>query len=164
MIIEFHDDEIENAVQGTLGSRAGINGTIEYAYQAEMWVQEMRDIPSCPFTRVFAISGGQVYAIWKRNTDGTMSYVARSPAHDGEWQLPFVHPGATVVVVAMLGEHVASVDDATPWAAEQLRYPNVACATLLDADGVVMAWERGPDGPVLVARGPRPFPNRTTAN
>lgn len=165
MIIEFHDDEFDDVAQDTLYSCAGINGTIEYAYQAEMWVQqEMRDASPCPFTRAFAVGGGHIYAVWKRNTDGTMSYVARDPTYNGEWQLPYVHPQATAVTTAMLGEDVASVNDAARWAAEQFRHPDVACAALLDAHGVVMAWERGPDGPILVARGPRPFPNCTAAS
>lgn len=165
MIIEFHDDEVDDVVRGTLLGRAGAGGTIEYAYQAEMWVQqEMRDVLSCPIVRAFAVGCDHVAAVWKRNADGTMSYVARSTTYDGEWQLPYVHPEAAAVATAMLGEDAASVDDASRWAVEQFRQRDVACAVLLDAHGVVMAWERGSEGPVVVARGPRPFPVRTAAS
>lgn len=160
MIIEFHDNDVGNTSVGTLFGRVGHNGTIDYAYQVEMWVQDtFKD--SFPITRAYAIGNGKVYAVWKRDLAGKTFYVARDSGYDGEWQLPNAYPGATEVVTAMLSREVSSIDVAARWAAEQL-CDGVACAVLLDEEGMIAAWERGPEGPILVARSPRPLPTRDT--
>lgn len=152
MIIEFHDNDTGNA-QGTLCCRVGHKSTVEYAYQAEMWVQDMFHDPSS-LVRAYIVDYDSVYAVLKRDPNGKICYVARDPEYNGEWQLPYAYPGATAVAATMLGEEVKSMDDATRWASEQLR-GEVACAVLLDEHGVVAAWERGPEGPTLVAINPR---------
>jgi len=155
-MIEFHDNEIDNTAQGTLGFRCGHNGTIEFAYQVEMWIQEMfGDHPS--ITRAYALSNGVVLAAWYRNSDRQMHYVARHPNYDGQWELPHLYPEATKLATATLGREVVSLEDAKLWATAELKRREVACAILLDEVGMLMAWERSPEGPVLVARSPRPL-------
>jgi hypothetical protein len=152
MIIELHDSEVDNKHEGSLAGRVGREGTIEYAYQGEMWVQEIfGDEPS--IVRAYAIIGGEVAVIWHKNSEGVVSYVARSNYWEGQWQLPFLY-SSTLIAQAMLGRGVNSMEEAAQWAELTLQ-GDCACAVLMDNDGFVAAWEMGPEGLILAARSPR---------
>lgn len=153
MIIEFHDDALGDP-RGTLGMRVGRQGTIELAYQAEEYVRDyFRSYPV--IRRAYALDNdySYVYAVWKRDLDGNTCYVAKSPEFNGEWDLPYVFPEATNMVVALLGAGVKPLD-VEQWALGEIR-GTIACAVLLDPEGLVAAWEKGPDNPILVAKSPR---------
>jgi hypothetical protein len=150
MYVEHHDDEIESE-EGTLRGR--LTRPVDYTYQAEMWAQDM--LESSMTRRVYAFAGGSVYAVWGRDHD-IKSYVARSPAYDGTWELPFFYPNVTTIATAVLGREVASFEDATHWA-EQALSSDIATAVLLDKDGVLAAWEGGIEGFRLMSKSPRPL-------
>lgn len=163
MIIECHDSEVESP-GGTLFGRAGTGGSIEYPYQAEMWVQEMLTAATC---RVYVHDHtlGYVYAVWSRDQNGTLHYVAKAKDWLGEWQLPFLTE-ARLISTAILGDEshceIRTLDEGAQWAAEQLLDPTIATAIVVDKDGVLAAWEKNKNGPVLVAKGPRPLPPPAT--
>ena len=156
MIVEFHDNQTDNLAQGTLRGRVGHDGTVEHAYQAEMWLQEVFGIEHA-ITRAYVIGQNDICAILKQDNRQKIEYVGRSPHYSGEWQLPFAYAGMTAIATTILGETVKSVNQGAEWAAGQLQ-GDVACAALLDEEGMLAAWEKGPSGIVLVARSPRPIP------
>lgn len=161
MKIEFHDGYVNNLLQGTLCAEAGKDGTIEYAYQAEIWVQDILQDPS-PITRAFLVDYGKdyatVYAVYRRDPDGKLCCVGKRSDYDSEWRLPYSHLGATTIVTALGGNRTDEnlIANMEKWAADQLK-GIVSCAVLLDEYGIVAAWERGNHEPVLIARGPRVF-------
>jgi hypothetical protein len=157
MIVEAHDHEIENVTHGTLVATAGRLGTIEYVYQGEMYVQMMlADKPSA--RRFYAHEGGVLLAAWARDEQGRVSYIARDPRYGGSWKLPYLNPITHEIIAARLGRDVQDLDEAARWTAAQLQN-TVATAILFDRDGILAAWEKGLDGPILVAKSPRPLPS-----
>lgn len=155
MIVEHHDDEV-NEGQNSLRGNAGYKGgSICYAYQGEMWAQEMI---ADKLTRRIYIHSGDVLAVWAHDERGTVSYVAKSPRWDGEWQLPLLYPDRTDIAILRLEAedrfNTNKMSGVATWAAEQLKRANIATAVALDKNGVVCAWEPGNTGPTLVAKGP----------
>jgi hypothetical protein len=57
---------------------------------------------------------------------------------------------------------VHNFDEALEWATTWL-VGSIVTAVVLDKDGVLAAWEKDTNGPLLVAKGPRPFPGAVAA-
>ncbi|NTW14104.1 MAG: hypothetical protein HGA31_03685 [Candidatus Moranbacteria bacterium] len=157
MKIEFHDEEIDNAEQGTLVLATG--DSIDYAYQAETHVQLWCSDET--IKRSFVRTQNLVLAVFRRNADGTISYVARHESYGGTWELPSAYEGITGIVTLRLGQDVDSADVDIEMIAEHFMN-DVAMVVLLDDDGILCAWERQSEGmPLLVARSPRPLSKST---
>ena len=153
IIVEHHDNKLDE--KGTLIGLVGKEGSVEYAYQAEMWAQELLNTGT---HRVYAYGYRTALAVWAYTDKGDTFYVGHAKGWSGEWQLPFL-TDATGVATAIFGQKdIGTMDEAAAWAAGQLAQANIATAVVLDQDGVLAAWEKGPEGPALVAKGPRPLP------
>lgn len=155
MVIEFHDDHIENGVDGSLRSFAGRLGTIEYAYQAEMWIQDILGDPNT-IRRAYAIGRFFVHAIWAKTPDQKIHYIAKSSLFNGRWELPHLYPERTQLVTILLGREVKSWDDAQQWVIKNFG-DDIATIVLFDVEGLLAAWEKTGDNEVtLIAKNARP--------
>lgn len=148
--IELHDNALDDP-RGTKNATVGRGGTIDYVYQVEMWLQDDSVTERASWVRAYAMAHGVVQAAWRRDADGALQYVGRTPEYDGEWQLPFASPNATKPVTGRWGTDATTMEEATAWAATQLRQEDVATVVMLDDAGLFAAWEPGEDGPQLVA-------------
>lgn len=152
MIIEHHDNEVASD-KGTLLGRAGMGGTIEYPYQAEMWV---KDLMGGSTRRIYVYDTYQVWAVFSQ--DGPRY---RVPEWTGEWQVASASPYKNIATAFCGPERhhlVHNLDEAEVWAKKWCYAADIGTAVVLDKDGVLLSYERGPEGPVLVAKGPRPLP------
>lgn len=152
MIIEHHDDEVGHD-RGTLLGRVGMGGTIEYPYQAEMWV---KDLMSGSTRRIYIYDTYQVFAVFSQ--DGPRYLV---PEWTGEWKVVSASPYRNIATAFCGPEQhhlVHNLDEAEVWARKWCHAADIGTAVVLDKDGVLLAYERGPEGPVLMAKGPRPLP------
>lgn len=162
IIIEAHDNQLDNITQGTLAGTIGRkHGTIEYDYQAEQWLSDI-SADGYDFSRAYFIRDGEPIAAWRHTANKEFSCISHTTDYDGAWrtETPYVYDDAMVIVAAHLGREVLTIEQGEAWANERL-IGAVATAMLLDKQGIFAAWERGtPESPgaVLVARGPQHFP------
>lgn len=151
-VIELHDDEVDNMTDGTLVAHIGRrHGTIEYAYQVEMHLQ---DVLGAKWRRAYLKTADKVKAVWVRDMkSGAVQYLARDASYDGEWVLPFVAAPDAHIAVGIWGSDIQTNADAFDWAVTQLS--NAATAIVLNHGEIRSAWELVNGVPELVARGPR---------
>lgn len=159
IIIEAHDNQLDNVVQGTLAGTIGRkNGTIEYEYQAERWLSEISE-DGYDFSRAYFLRDGEPIAAWRHNTNKSFSCIGHTNDYNGAWraETPHVYEDAMLLSAARLGREVLTMQQGETWASERL-VGAVATVVLLNEQGVVAAWERGtaesPEA-ILVARGPQ---------
>lgn len=150
-VIELHDNEIHNQAQGTRAGTIGRQGSIEYPYQVEMFVQDVLDRN---WRRAYVKIFNNVVAIFARDVvTGSVSYLFRAKEYGGEWQLPFVTSPDAQVAVANWGADVKTDHEAAAWATQSLT-GNVITAVVLDHDDIRAAWELVNGSPQLISRGP----------
>jgi predicted metal-dependent hydrolase len=150
-VIELHDDQIDNQKDGTLVAHIGRrHGTIEYAYQVEMHLQ---DVLEKKWRRAYLKTGNKVNAIWVRNMKtGAVQYLARDASYDGEWVLPFVGSSNAHIAVGIWGSNACTDAEALNWATAQLK--KAVTAIILDRGEIRFAWELVNGSPKLITRGP----------
>ncbi|HJQ08261.1 MAG TPA: hypothetical protein VJ836_02130 [Candidatus Saccharimonadales bacterium] len=159
IIIEAHDNRLDDVTQGTLAVTIGRkNGTIEYDYQAEQWLSDISE-DGYDFSRAYFLKNGEPIAAWRHDETKRFSCIGHSTDYEGAWRIetPYVYEDAMLIVAARLGREVLALDQGDAWANERL-VGAVATAILLDEQGIVGAWERGTvESPraILVARGPQ---------
>jgi hypothetical protein len=152
LVFELHDADVGNTVEGTLLGRIGRSGTIAYAYQAEMHLQE-EEVLNAAWRRAYLKRGGAVLAVWERDmSTGVVRYVARDAEYDGEWALPFVASPDARIAAGAWGTDAATEGDALVWARVQLE--TSITAILLDDGEIRFAWELVDGEPELISRGP----------
>ena len=136
MRIELHDTEVDNTKQGTLAATIGKDGSIEYPYQAEMWVQEaLGDDNSI---RAVLLSDGTVLAVWRKDESKTV-FEFKSPHYRGEWVLPIDHEDCPVF--DFTGETNADgVDVVESWVTDQFVDDGRKYAIVVREGGVLGIW------------------------
>ena len=149
-VIELHDADVDDAVQGTLAAHIGRHGTIEYDYQVEMWLQDVLDHP---WRRAYLKTGERIKVIWVRDmVTGETRYLARSQDYTGEWVLPFVGSPDAQIAVGIWGRDASTDEEALAWATRQLTM--AVSAVLLERGEIRAAWEMVDGAPQLISRGP----------
>lgn len=155
--IELHDSEIDNDVAGTRVARIGRGGTIEYAYQVEIHIQDM--LGDTRWRRAYLKTANSVKVVWVYDAQtGIVKYLARAEDYNGEWKLPFVASPNARIAVGMWGREATTDDQALAWATVQLS--TAITAILMDRGDIRAAWELVDGTPQLVARGPQEQPDK----
>ncbi len=152
--IELHDDDMNNSARGSRVAQIGRGGTIDYAYQVEMWLQDP-DILSERWYRAYLKTENRIEVVWTRNPDtDEMHYLARAPHYTGEWILPFVETPDAKVSVVTWGNNISTDEEAFWWASAELGIGAIT-AIVLDREGNIrFAWEIVDDVVRLIACGP----------
>ncbi|HSW74609.1 MAG TPA: hypothetical protein VLG16_01935 [Candidatus Saccharimonadales bacterium] len=159
IIIEAHDNQLDNIAQGTLAGTVGRkNGTIEYDYQAEQWLSDISE-DGYDFSRAYFLRDGEPVAAWRHNANKSFSCIGHTNDYDGAWrtETPYVYEDTMLIIAAHLGREVLTVEQGQSWANERL-IGAFATAVLLDKHGILAAWERDvseSSETILVARGPQ---------
>lgn len=159
IIIEAHDNQLDNITQGTLAGTIGRRyGTIESDYQAEQWLADI-SADGYDFSRAYFVKDGEPIAAWRHTADKEFSCIGHTTDYAGAWrnETPYVYEDAMLIVAARLGRDVLRLEQGAAWAKEQL-IGAAATAILLGEHGIAAAWELGAPGSpeaVLVARGPQ---------
>lgn len=157
MIVEDHDCQVIRD-KSTLLGRVGMEGSVEYPYQAELWVKNLMGGTN---RRIYVYDTYLVFAVF---SESGPRY--RAPEWTGEWRLESASPYRNIATAFCGPEQyhlVHNLDEADAWAKLYCLAGDVGTAVVLDKDGVLLAYERGPEGPVLVAKGPRPLPLHVAA-
>ena len=151
--VEFHDNDYENVVEGTLSVIAGLKSEVEYAYQAEMWLEDLTR--SGDYPRAYILDEGTPLAAWRAENNGKLTCVGHLPHYPEADRLAmnYLYAGKTALVVSEISNGLRSTDDAAAWAAEQLRTGAFARAIVMHQAEIAYAWEMPDDTAVLVARG-----------
>lgn len=149
-VVELHDADVEDMVQGTLAATIGRRGTVEYAYQVEIHLQ---DALEGHWRRAYLKTGEGVKAVWAHDkATGEVQYLARSQDYTGEWVLPFVDSPDAQIAVGLWGRDASTDEEALAWAKVQLAH--AITAILLERGDIRFAWELVEGAPQLIARGP----------
>ena len=157
--IEFHDGDIEDRKAGSLLAKPI---TVASPREAEIAIKEELSDPGEFIHRVYISEHGSVLAVIAPN-EGNAHYVGTSPHWRGEWEIPYLHQSARSIATAQIGVHVGKDDDLDHWARQVLKDREYATAVLVDAEGVVAAWERSGEDVEKIAVSPRPIPLKRVA-
>jgi len=163
---ELHDTELNNKKDGTLDAHIGtVHGSIEYEYQAEMWLDEGFARQPHSVRAYFLRGDGTPFAAWRRNPNKDpdtpflcIGHVAGYGEGEGS-PAPYVFKGRRDITVETGNRKTLTRTDGLIWAQRKL-VGTVATAIVFDKQGIIAAWEpaqRRHDPPILVARGPSSF-------
>ena len=145
MILEGHSSEA-----GSEETYVAQSPPLDFPFQVDTWLDVFRDYHPT-VRRVYAHWKGEIEVVWAINESGALQCVGRNRWHRVRKNVEHRYPARTGVATLWLGADVKDIAEASHLAPRLLR-GEAGTVVLLNAQGVIRAWEKNSDAVFVAAR------------